>query len=77
MGEILHSDNNKERMKNYDTIFKNSRTKSKDLRIHVVEEEAEIQMKCIGNLFNEIIAENFPNLGKNKHPCTGGILNLE
>jgi hypothetical protein len=43
----------------------------------VVEEEAEIQMKCIGNLFNEIIAENFPNLGKNKHPCTGGILNLE
>jgi hypothetical protein len=43
---------------------KNSRTQSKDqnLRIHKVEEEAEIQTKVMGNLFNEIIAENLPTL---------------
>jgi hypothetical protein len=32
-----------------------------NIRIHGVE-EAEIQTKGIRNLFNEIIAENFPNL---------------
>jgi hypothetical protein len=34
------------------------------LRICGVEEETEIQTKGIENLSNEIIAENFPNLGK-------------
>jgi hypothetical protein len=29
-----------------------------------VEEGEEMQAKCIGNIFNKIIAENFPNLEK-------------
>jgi hypothetical protein len=33
-----------------------------NLIIHGVEEGAEIQTKSIGNLFNEIIEENFPPL---------------
>jgi hypothetical protein len=36
--------------------------KTPNLRIHRVEEGAEIQTIGIENLFNEIIAENFPNL---------------
>jgi hypothetical protein len=36
----------------------------KRLRIHRVEEGAVIQTKGIENLFNEIIAENSPNLEK-------------
>jgi hypothetical protein len=39
--------------------------KKPNLRIHGVEEGAEIQTKGIENLFNEIIAENFPNLCNN------------
>jgi hypothetical protein len=34
------------------------------LRIHEVEGRAGIQTKGIENLFNEIIAENFPNQKK-------------
>jgi hypothetical protein len=30
-------------------------------------------MKGIENLFKEIVAENFPNLGKDGHPNIGGI----
>jgi hypothetical protein len=37
-------------------------TKSPNLRIHGVEKGAEIQTKGIGNLLNEIITENFPDL---------------
>jgi hypothetical protein len=36
--------------------------KNPNLRIHRVEKRAEIQTKGIGNLLNEIIAENFPRL---------------
>jgi hypothetical protein len=36
--------------------------KTPNLRIHSVEEGAEIQNKGMGNIFNKIIAENFPNL---------------
>jgi hypothetical protein len=38
--------------------------KRPNLRIHRVEEETEIQTKSVGNLLNEIIAENFPSLFK-------------
>jgi hypothetical protein len=38
--------------------------KSSNLRIHGVEEGTDIPTKGIQNLFNEIIAENSPNLGK-------------
>jgi hypothetical protein len=38
-----------------------------------VEEGEEMQAKCIGNIFNKIIAENFPNLEKDMPiPGTGG-----
>jgi hypothetical protein len=40
-------------------------TKRPNLRIHSIEEGTEIQTKGIGNLFNEIIAENFPTLCNN------------
>jgi hypothetical protein len=39
--------------------------KRPNLRIRGVEEGTEMQTKGIGNLFNEIIAENFPNLFNN------------
>jgi hypothetical protein len=44
-----------------------------NLRIYGVEKRPEIQTKGIGKLFNEIIAENFPNLGKDRNPRTGSI----
>jgi hypothetical protein len=38
----------------------------KRLNLHIVgfEEEEEFQAKCIHDVFNKIIAENFPNLKK-------------
>jgi hypothetical protein len=39
--------------------------KKPNLKIHLVKEEAEIQIKGIGNPFSEIIAENFPCLCNN------------
>jgi hypothetical protein len=38
--------------------------RKKNLRIHVVEEEAEIQITCIKKLFNENIVEISPNVKK-------------
>jgi hypothetical protein len=40
-------------------------TKRPNIRIHRVEEVSEIQTKGIENLFNDIIAENFPNVCNN------------
>jgi hypothetical protein len=37
--------------------------KRPNLCFHRVEEEADTQTKGIGNLFNELLVENFPNLG--------------
>jgi hypothetical protein len=49
--------------------------KRPNLRIHGVE-GAEIYTKSIGNLLNEIIAENFSTLGERyRHLSTGDILN--
>jgi hypothetical protein len=39
----------------------NERTK---LKIHGIFKEAEVQTKAIENLVSEIIAENFPTVGK-------------
>jgi hypothetical protein len=39
--------------------------KRPNLRIHGVEQGAEIQTKGIENLLNDIIAKYSPNLGKN------------
>jgi hypothetical protein len=39
--------------------------KKPNLRIHVIEEGSPIQRKVIENIFKEIIAENFTNLGEN------------
>jgi hypothetical protein len=48
------------------TTYKNlEMVKRPNLRIHRVQKGAEIQTKGIGNLFNEIIAENFPNVCNN------------
>jgi hypothetical protein len=38
--------------------------KSPNLRIMGIKEGEEIQAKGIGNIFNKIMAENFPNLKK-------------
>jgi hypothetical protein len=40
-------------------------------------EEEEIQTKCIDNLFNRIIAQNFPNSRKRGHPSTGNLQNTK
>jgi hypothetical protein len=42
-----------------------------------VEEEEEIQTKGTDNLFNRIIAENFPNLEKESHPGVGSLQNTK
>jgi hypothetical protein len=42
-----------------------SSLKRPNLRIHQVEQRAEIQSKSTENIFSEIISENFPNLGNN------------
>jgi hypothetical protein len=42
-----------------------------------VEEEEEIQTKGNDNLFNRIIAENFPNLKKESHPGGGSLQNTK
>jgi hypothetical protein len=36
------------------------------LKIHRVDEGAQVQTKSIENLFGEIIAENFSNIGKDR-----------
>jgi hypothetical protein len=38
--------------------------KRQNLQIMGNEEGEKVQAKCIGNIFNKIIAENFPNLEK-------------
>jgi hypothetical protein len=39
-----------------------------------IEEEEEVQAKGVGNIFNKIVAENFPNLKKEiAHPGTGSL----
>jgi chromosome segregation ATPase len=38
--------------------------KRKNLRIMGIEEGYEVQAKCIHNIFNKIMTENFPNLEK-------------
>jgi hypothetical protein len=38
--------------------------KTPSLEIMGIEEEKEVQTKGINNLFNKIIAENFPNIKK-------------
>jgi hypothetical protein len=47
--------------------------KSPNLRLLGVEEEEKIQTKGIDNLFNRIIAENFPSL--ESYPCAGSLQN--
>jgi hypothetical protein len=42
-----------------------------------VEGEEKIQTKGTDNLFNRIIAENFPNLKKESHPGTGSLQNTK
>jgi hypothetical protein len=43
----------------------------------VVEEEDKTQTKGIDNLFNRIIAENFPNLKKESYPGAGSLQNTK
>jgi hypothetical protein len=46
-------------------ICKNSKScKRPNLKIRDIEEGEEVQAKCISNIVNKIIAENFPNLKK-------------
>jgi TolA-binding protein len=72
MEELLHTNNHKE--KNEHNIQELSdTTKRPNLRIHGMEEGPEIQTKGLGNLLNEIIAENFPNLCSKSY--TRGISN--
>jgi hypothetical protein len=48
------------------TTYKNHATQSKDqIKDSPVDEGAKIQTKCMGNIFNEIILENFLNLYNN------------
>jgi hypothetical protein len=42
-----------------------------------VEEGEEMETKGIDKLFNRIIAENFPNLKKESHPCIGSLQNIK
>jgi hypothetical protein len=62
--ELLNASNHKEKINtceyNIQEIW--NTIKRQNLRIHGVEEGAEMQTKGIGNLFNEIIAENLSNL---------------
>jgi hypothetical protein len=51
--------------------------KRPNLQIMGVEEREEIQTKGIDNLFNRIIAENFPNLKKELHPGIGSLQNTK
>jgi hypothetical protein len=53
--EISHADNHKGK----------KMIKRPSLRIHGVQVGAEIQIKSLGNLFKEIIAENVPSLCDN------------
>jgi hypothetical protein len=74
--EILHADNHKEKNKNtynYNIQELSDVVKRPNLRIHMWKKRVEIQSKSIENLFNEILAENFPILCR--HPHTGGISN--
>jgi archaeosine-15-forming tRNA-guanine transglycosylase len=41
--------------------------KKPNLRIMGIEEGEEVQEKGMGNIFNKIITENFPNLEKTMH----------
>jgi hypothetical protein len=50
--------------------------KRPNLQVMGVEGE-KIQTKDIDNLFNRIIAENFPNLKKENHPGTGCLQNTK
>jgi hypothetical protein len=51
-------------MNNYDYKIQElwDTVKRPNLRIHKVEEGAEMQTKIIGNMLTEIIAKNFPSL---------------
>jgi hypothetical protein len=71
--DILHTDNHKEKKCILMiTTFKNSGTiKWPNSKIYGVEKRTKIQTKDIGNMFNEIIAENFPNV------CARSILNFK
>jgi hypothetical protein len=51
--------------------------KRPNLQIMGVEEREEIQTKGIDNLFNRIIAENFPNLEKENHQGAGNLQNTK
>jgi hypothetical protein len=63
MEEILHANNYKEKNTHESHIQELWNTvRRPNIRIHGVEEGAEIQTKGIGNLFNDIIAEIFPDL---------------
>jgi hypothetical protein len=53
--ELLHTNN----QELWYTIKRTS------LRIHRIEERAEVQTKGIRNIFNELIAKNVPNLYNN------------
>jgi hypothetical protein len=44
-----------------------------NLRIMSIEEGEQTQAKEIHNIFNKIITENFPNLEKVMHACTGSL----
>jgi TolA-binding protein len=65
--ELLHANNNKEnKMTTHEFNIQElwDMIKRPNLRIHRMR-GAEIQTKGIGNLFNEIITENSPNLCSN------------
>jgi TolA-binding protein len=64
MEELVHANNHKEKHEYYIQELWDM-NKRQNLRIHGVEEGAEIQTKGIGNLANEIIVDNFPNLCNN------------
>jgi hypothetical protein len=71
--ELVHTKNHiekKTQVQHIRTLENNQKTKS---RIHRVKEWVGIQTKVTGNLLNEIIAENFPNLCNNTHSCTRRI----
>jgi hypothetical protein len=42
-----------------------------------IEEGEEVQAKGMENIFNKIIAENFPNLEKGEYPGTGSFQNTK
>jgi hypothetical protein len=51
--------------------------KGPNLQIIGIEEGEKIQTKGIDNLFNKIIAGNFPNLKKQSHPSAGSLQNTD